>query len=241
MIKSEFEKTIANKFLYILIIVLLLMYGLGYIMPMSLDKVHSLAYRPLLSSIYTVFTQFGPMMFPFLIAYSISKDYSDRTGLFYRSLGINSLKYIISKLTVFAMELAGIVLIYNFILSLIYHDFSAYIQMSLLFTIVGLSTFCLVSLLSLIFSSLILAIRSSLFIWILSIVVAQAGGILQKIAFFDSSTSFHQKVSVYLDSNYLIIQDGFWTPILYIIVVICITLILSKLFNCRFFRLGVEG
>jgi putative peptide transport system permease protein len=181
------------------------------------------------------------MIFPFLVAFSINKDYSDKTGQFYRMMGINSLKYWLIKIGTLTLELLFCILVYNLIISLIYLDFSATVQMTFLFMLVSICIFCTVGLLSMIFQSLIFAIGSSLAYWILGILLVQVGGVLKYIAFFDASSTFYITVRKYLSSNKLFIENGFWNPVIFTVVVISLCAVLCWLINKRFFRQGVTG
>ncbi len=51
---------------------------LGYFLPIGIDKVKSLSYSQFFFSSYTVATQLGFLLFSFVIAYFINKEYSNK-------------------------------------------------------------------------------------------------------------------------------------------------------------------
>ncbi len=77
--KLQFKKSISNKIIYkcsgVLFIFLFL---LGYFLPIGIDKVKSLSYSQFFFSSYTVATQLGFLLFSFVIAYFINKEYSNK-------------------------------------------------------------------------------------------------------------------------------------------------------------------
>lgn len=240
--KIEIKKTLINRTFYVLFGVIALLYLLGFFLPFGLDKEQHINYREFLVSTYTAFTQFSPMLFPFLIAFSINKDYSEKTGLFYRLMNIDSRKYFIRKIGVLFLEALVVVLGLNIVVSIIYSDFSGIIQMTILFSLVVLCNFLIPGILSLVFSNVILAIGISLVFWLFGVILVTVGGIFKFVAFFDQSNFFFKSVHNYLNSNdFILAGQIFWQPILYtgILVIICVSL--SKLLNNRFFRQGVEG
>lgn len=77
----------------ILIAIIVAIFAMGWILPIGIDKVTKLSYREYLFSTYTVFTQFGFLMFSFLVSFFINKEYSGKTILFYRMMNTNSLTF----------------------------------------------------------------------------------------------------------------------------------------------------
>lgn len=57
----------------ILIAIIVAIFAMGWILPIGIDKVTRLSYREYLFSTYTVFTQFGFLMFSFLVSFFINK------------------------------------------------------------------------------------------------------------------------------------------------------------------------
>lgn len=125
----ELKKTISNKIMIILIAIIVAIFAMGWILPMGIDKVTRLSYREYLFSTYTVFTQFGFLMFSFLVSFFINKEYSGKTILFYRMMNTNSLTFYIKKVLTLTVETLGSILVLLFIVSFIFIDFSVILQM----------------------------------------------------------------------------------------------------------------
>ncbi|RZI07440.1 peptide ABC transporter permease, partial [Staphylococcus aureus] len=81
-LKLEFKKSISNKIIYTLVVLFTFLFLLGYFLPIGIDKVKSLSYSQFFFSSYTVATQLGFLLFSFVIAYFINKEYSNRNILF---------------------------------------------------------------------------------------------------------------------------------------------------------------
>lgn len=59
----------------------------------SLDKIVNPTIAELYNSIYTVYTEFGMLIFPVLILSTFTSDYKNKNVLFYKLMGYNWLKY----------------------------------------------------------------------------------------------------------------------------------------------------
>lgn len=86
MVKLELRKSVRNRTLFYIIATVMLSYVLGYILPVGIDKVSSLGLGDFYFSTYTVFTQFGFLIFGFVVVYFFNKDYSENylVELFFR-------------------------------------------------------------------------------------------------------------------------------------------------------------
>ena len=88
----------------ILIAIIVAIFAMGWILPIGIDKVTRLSYREYLFSTYTVFTQFGFLMFSFLVSFFINKEYSGKTILFYRMMNTNSLTFYIKSFDTYGRD-----------------------------------------------------------------------------------------------------------------------------------------
>lgn len=66
----------------------------------SLDKITHPSVQELYNSIYTVYTEFGMLIFPVLILQTFSGDYKNKNILFYKLMGYNWLRYFLEKLLI---------------------------------------------------------------------------------------------------------------------------------------------
>ncbi|NGU89435.1 peptide ABC transporter permease, partial [Staphylococcus aureus] len=80
-LKLEFKKSISNKIIYTLGVLFIFLFLLGYFLPIGIDKIKNLSYGQFFFSSYTVATEFGFLLFSFVIAYFINKEYSNKNIL----------------------------------------------------------------------------------------------------------------------------------------------------------------
>ncbi|AWI94686.1 hypothetical protein GZ153_09235 [Staphylococcus aureus] len=103
-LKLEFKKSISNKIIYTLVVLFTFLFLLGYFLPIGIDKVKSLSYSQFFFSSYTVATQLGFLLFSFVIAYFINKEYSNKNILFYKLIGDNIFTFFYKKVAVLFFE-----------------------------------------------------------------------------------------------------------------------------------------
>ncbi|OJG27713.1 antibiotic transport system permease [Enterococcus caccae] len=214
---------------------------MGWILPVGIDKVSSLTYREYLFSTYTVFTQFGFLMFAFLVAFFINKEYSGKTILFYRMMNDTSLTFYSKKVLTLIIETVGIIFSTLLIISALFKDFSVFFQMFFLFSMVAIQYIVIVALISLLMTNILLSIGFSLLYWILTVVFVSFGGALRLFAIFDASNELYGKVGDFLESSsvFLGTEDNLMVFI-YILVIAIISMIIAKLNNQRWLELGTR-
>ncbi|WP_348921458.1 peptide ABC transporter permease [Enterococcus rotai] len=237
----EIKRTIFNKIVFVLLAVILATFLMGWILPVGIDKVSSLTYREYLFSTYTVFTQFGFLMFAFLVAFFINKEYSGKTILFYRMMNDNSLTFYTKKVLTLVIETLGIIFSILLIISVFFGEFSVFLQMFFLFSMVAIQYILIVALISLLMTNILLSIGFSLLYWIITVVFVSIGGMLRFFAIFDASNELYGKVGVFLESSniFLSVEDNLLVFI-YILAIIIISMIIAKLNNKRWLELGVR-
>lgn len=233
-------KSYRNKtFLYIFSSVIL-SYILGYILPIGIDKVSQLGINDFYFSTYTVFTQFGFLLFGFVIVYFINKDYSDKTILFTYFLGSNALTFLFIKVVVLLSEFILSILVSNVIVALFFH-FSAFhfLFSMVMFSLIVFQYILIISTISLIFSNLLISLGLSLFYWILSIILVAVGGVFQFVAIFDASNSLYRLVEKTLFKGELIQIDDFLVILPYLSILLLLSLFVGLLSNKRWLKNGL--
>ncbi|MBO0441215.1 peptide ABC transporter permease [Candidatus Enterococcus ikei] len=237
----EIKRTISNKIVFVLLAVILATFLMGWILPVGIDKVSSLTYREYLFSTYTVFTQFGFLMFAFLVAFFINKEYSGKTILFYRMMKDNSFTFYCKKVLTLVVETLGIIFSILLIISAVFKDFSVFLQMFFLFSMVAIQYILIVALISLLMANILLSIGFSLLYWIITVVFVSIGGLLRFFAIFDASNDLYGKVGAFLESSdaFLGIEDNL-TVFLYILAIAIIAMVVAKLNNNRWLELGTR-
>ena len=215
----------------ILIAIIVAIFAMGWILPIGIDKVTRLSYREYLFSTYTVFTQFGFLMFSFLVSFFINKEYSGKTILFYRMMHTNSLTFYIKKVLTLTVETLGSILVLLFIVSFIFMDFSVILQMFFLLSMISIQYILIVALISFLSANVLLSIGFSILYWITTVLF---------FAIFDASNELYLNVQNFLEgSENSISFDHNLLIILYIIVLTVIALAIARVNNKRWLRLGV--
>ncbi|AQL53037.1 peptide ABC transporter permease [Enterococcus faecalis] len=236
----ELKKTISNKIMIILIAIIVAIFAMGWILPIGIDKVTRLSYREYLFSTYTVFTQFGFLMFSFLVSFFINKEYSGKTILFYRMMNTNSLTFYIKKVLTLTVETLGSILVLLFIVSFIFMDFSVILQMFFLLSMISIQYILIVALISFLSANVLLSIGFSILYWITTVLFVAIGRFLRFFAIFDASNELYLNVQNFLEgSENSISFDHNLLIILYIIVLTVIALAIARVNNKRWLRLGV--
>lgn len=102
--KLEFRKSLSNKIILILGVLFCFLFLLGYFLPIGIDKVKHLSYSEYFFSAYTVATEFGFLLFSFVISYFINKEYSNKNILFYKLIDENIFSFFYKKVAVLFFE-----------------------------------------------------------------------------------------------------------------------------------------
>lgn len=132
----EFKKSISNKIILTLGILFVFVFLLGYFLPVGIDKVSNLTYGQYFFSTYTVATEFGFLLFSFIIAYFINKEYSNKNTLFYKLLGDNVFKFFYKKAAILFIESLIFLTIGLTIISAVFSNFSHFLLLLTLFSLV---------------------------------------------------------------------------------------------------------
>lgn len=214
-------------------------------MPVGIDKVSKLSIGDFYFSTYTVFTQFGFLLFGFVIVYFFNKDYADKTILFSFFSGINSLKFLFTKVTVLLFEFVFSIFISNILMALFlrfnsFHFMFSLLMFSLLmFSLIVLQYILIVGTISLIFSNLLISLGVSLVYWILSIILVAVGGFFKLVAIFDASNSLYVLVEKIFSKGEIIQMHDFVVVIPYILILIFLSLFVGVISNKRWLRNGL--
>lgn len=229
----ELNRSIINKTHVYSFIMVSLCFILGYILLVSIDKIRpqDLTLEMLFKSVYTVFTQFGVLIFPIIVIYTFNSDYKEKNILFYELLNINQIQYFISKLLILIFWFSIHICILNLLVCILYRNFSKFLLMFYFFESVAIFYILIASLLAFLFSNFVAVFCLNLSLWVISIVVSTAIPQLSFVAYYDASNSLYSNLQKYLDTNnssYLSIYDNLLYNTLVFIVVITIVYILKR-------------
>lgn len=82
--KLEMKRAVRNKFYVIFTLINLLNVLLGYILLVTIDKVQNVTFQDMFESVYTVYTQFGTLLFSAFIIMQFYVDYKEKNIFFYK-------------------------------------------------------------------------------------------------------------------------------------------------------------
>ncbi|ETT38009.1 peptide ABC transporter permease [Paenibacillus amylolyticus] len=237
----EFAKSLFNKVFMFLALIFVLSFLIGWFLPIGIDKVTSLSYREYLFSTYTVFTQFGFLMFSFIIAFFVNKEYSNKTILFYRLLSYDSLRFFLNKVAVLFMESLILITILLSFVSMMYKDFSLFFLMVFLLTSVVTQYILIIGTISLLSSNILMSIGLSILYWILGVVLVASSDKLTYVAVFDASNLLYSHIDqVFVQGSNFISLSNVLTVIVYNGILFVMSVLISKLMNKRWLKLGID-
>lgn len=229
----EFKRSLINKNYIFTFISVALCFVLGYILLISIDEVpmSEITIKLLFESVYTVFTQFGMLIFPIIIIMSFNIDYKEKNILFYELLDISEIKYFLSKLLVSVFLYTLSIFIMNTVVCLYYKDFSDFFIMFLHYESVILCFITIVSVLSFLFNNLIAVFCLNLFLWIGSIVLSTAIPKLSLLSYYDASNKLYENIHKYIETSntkYLSLGESFFYDLVVLFLGINIIMIFKK-------------
>lgn len=239
--KLEFKKSISNKILLTLGILFIFLFLLGYFLPVGIDKAKHLSYSQYFFSAYTVATEFGFLLFSFIIAYFINKEYSNKNTLFYKLIGENIFSFFYKKVLVLFVECFIFTFLGITIISLIFSNFSHYLLLLILFSLVILQYILIVGTISLISPNVLVSIGISIIYWIGSIIlVAINKNIFGVIAPFEASNSMYMSIEKILNNKMNMINShDMWTIILFFVIIFIVNFIILISSKNRWLKLGM--
>lgn len=239
--KLEFKKSISNKILLTLGILFIFLFLLGYFLPVGIDKAKHLSYSQYFFSAYTVATEFGFLLFSFIIAYFINKEYSNKNTLFYKLIGGNIFSFFYKKVLVLFVECFIFIFLGITIISLVFSNFSHYLLLLILFSLVILQYILIVGTISLISPNVLVSIGISIIYWIGSIIlVAINKNVFGVIAPFEASNSMYMSIEKILNNKMNMINShDVWTIILFFFIIFIVNFIILISSKSRWLKLGM--
>ncbi|HCZ8208417.1 TPA: peptide ABC transporter permease [Staphylococcus aureus] len=201
-LKLEFKKSISNKIIYTLGVLFIFLFLLGYFLPIGIDKVKNLSYSQFFFSSYTVATQLGFLLFSFVIAYFIDKEYSNKNILFYKLISDNIFTFFYKKVAVLFFECLVFIILSITIISIIYSNFSHYLLLIILFSLVILQYILVVGTISMVSPNILISLGISIVYWIGSVIlVAINKNIFGIVAPFEASNTMYRAVEKILNNE----------------------------------------
>lgn len=227
----EVKKNIKNRFFLFYLFTILICFILGYVLLVSLDKISNPTIEELYISIYTVFTQFGMLIFPVLIIQTFTMDYKGKNILFYKLMGYNWLRYFLAKVGVILAWMSLITVIGVFLISVMYQDFTCTLVTMYYFESTLIYEVLLASVWGFLFKSVIGAYVVNFTFWLFSMVASIANNSLSFLARYDASNPVFLKFNQYYNthnSEYLMVAGNAVYSIVLFAIILCIIFIFRR-------------
>ncbi|WP_413286786.1 peptide ABC transporter permease [Bacillus mojavensis] len=239
--KLEFKKSISNKVLIILGSMFVFLFLLGYFLLVGIDKVSNVTPEMFFFSSYTVATQFGLMLFSFVIAFFINREYSNKNILFYKLIGENIFTFFYKKIAVLFLECFAFIALGLLIISLMYHDFSHFALLLFLFSAVILQYILIIGTISMLCSNILTSIGVSIVYWITSVIlVAISNETFGFIAPFEAGNTMYHRIENVLQSDHMTLGNhDILYIILYLISIMIINVIVLRFSKTRWVKMGI--
>lgn len=239
--KLEFRKSLSNKIILILGILFCFLFLLGYFLPIGIDKVKHLSYSEYFFSAYTVATEFGFLLFSFVISYFINKEYSNKNILFYKLIDENIFSFFYKKVAILFIECFLFIVLGLTLISILFSNFSHYFLLLILFSLVILQYILIIGTISIVSPNVLISIGLSIVYWIGSIIlVAINKNRFGLIAPFEASNSMYMSIEDILNNKIALIPShDILTIVLFFILLFVINFVILLLSKKRWFKLGM--
>lgn len=239
--KLEFRKSLSNKIILILGILFCFLFLLGYFLPIGIDKVKHLSYSEYFFSAYTVATEFGFLLFSFVISYFINKEYSNKNILFYKLIDENIFSFFYKKVAILFIECFLFIVLGLTLISILFSNFSHYFLLLILFSLVILQYILIIGTISIVSPNVLISIGLSIVYWIGSIIlVAINKNRFGLIAPFEASNSMYMSIEDILNNKIALIPShNILTIVLFFILLFIINFVILLLSKKRWLKLGM--
>ena len=239
--KLEFRKSLSNKIILILGVLFCFLFLLGYFLPIGIDKVKHLSYSEYFFSAYTVATEFGFLLFSFVISYFINKEYSNKNILFYKLIDENIFSFFYKKVAVLFFECFLFIVLGLTLISILFSNFSHYFLLLILFSLVILQYILIIGTISIVSPNVLISIGLSIVYWIGSIIlVAINKNRFGLIAPFEASNSMYMSIEDILNNKIALIPShDILTILLFFILLFIINFVILLLSKKRWLKLGM--
>ena len=235
---SFFNNYVKNKYLLFCSITVCVCFALGYILLASLDKITHPSIEELYNSIFTVYTEFGMLIFPVLTIQLFSNDYKNKNILFYKLLGYGWLKFFLSKAIVSLVFLGVPTYLGIVIVSIVYQKFVYVGVMLFYFTCVLVYEVFLTCLWGFLLKNMMAGYVVNFVYWPFSLIMSSINSKLFYLAYYDAANRTYKNFMEYLknqNSSYLSIGED----LVYSVGVITVVLAIVFVFRKRWERNGI--
>lgn len=234
----EFRRSLNNKLFLFITLSSYVMFIFGYILLRTVDNISQVNYYQFILSVYTVYTQFGPLIISIPIINFINVDYKEKNIIFYKTLNYTVFKYFFQKILVVCFWYFISTISALTILSLYYDKFEDFLIICFYFTCVIISTLLISGIFAYLFSNVLISFGSNIIFWILGIVVNSIFGGSSIFAFFDATNKTYKQFEKYFSTGkYDVLNIS--EVIIYVISILILILIVLKLMKKSWIKNGI--
>ena len=238
--KIEARRFLNGKYAFLILGLVSLCNILGYVLLITIDHVQVQSIYLLFESTYTVFTQFGMLIYSPLVISLFANDYKEKNILFYKSAGCSAVQYFANRVLVLIIGFLGAITLVTVVVAAIFRDFSILHIMLSYYWLVTICFIFEISLWAFLFKSFIFSFFVNFTLWIVLTVISSIGGVFQYAAYYDASSPLYENLVQFLRSQpcesvmSLCLQSGF-----YDICVIVVVFVMVIIFKRRWNRNGI--
>ena len=197
----ELKRGMRSRFCIYFSLLNILSVVLGYILLVTIDKLQTVTFQDMFESVYTVYTQFGTLLFSALIIMQFYIDYKEKNIAFYKTLGFSEYRYFLAKVGMILLATIVGSFLASAIICLPYGKLNLLPIVFLKIESVMIYYTLIISTISFIFSNFLVAFFTNVFLWIMGIVISAGSSFMQYFAYYDASTADYQYLMSYLDGK----------------------------------------
>lgn len=237
----EIKRNLNLKNIMMFLILGLAIVVLGFALLVTIDgySLAELSQNLVVESVYTVVTQFGPLVFSAITIYFISNDYKEKTIYFYQKLNYNPVKYYIAKISSLFILFALTLFLATSILALYFKNFSGFfIVFFKMFTVIMVEVM-VACFFAFLFDNFVKAFFTNFLVWIIGIVISAKGGIFEYFAYYDAANRDYGQFIHYLKGMVPSIGQQFLSAISYNLLIFLTCTVLVALARKRWVKNGI--
>lgn len=234
----ELKRCINNRTCIYAILSCFLAFILGYFLLITIDHRTVISLNDLYYSVYTVYSQFGFLIFPVIVSYVFSIDYKDKNILFYKMMGIKLVQFYLYKIAVLIISFTVGTLSALLCVAFIYNDFTNIIFVSMKYLSVLIYIILMSSLFAFLFKNILGSFCVNLLVWILGIVSSTIHPTFEYFCYYDASIERHKLFDEMLHNNTLNFKF-ICSDLGYDIIIFAIVILLINIFSKRWVKNGI--
>ena len=236
--KMELKRCVNNKTCLYAILSCFLAFVLGYFLLITIDHREAISLNDLYYSVYTVYSQFGFLIFPVIVSYVFGIDYKDKNILFYKMMGIKLVQFYLYKIVVLIVSCTVGTLVALLCIASIYNDFTNIIFVFMKYFSVLTYIILISSLFAFLFKNILGSFCVNLLVWILGIILSTIHPIFEYLCYYDASITRHKLFDEMLHNNTLNFKFV-CSDLGYDIIICALVILLINIFSKRWIKNGI--